>query len=172
MQNLDIISVNLWSILISLANLVLLFLIIKKFLYQPVKNMMQARKEAIDGQYHRAEEAEQSAMAQKTVYENKLAAASEEADLILQSAVQNARDREKDIVTEAKNEADRILRRAEENAAMELKKAENTIKNEIVEVSAKISEKILQREISARDHEQLIDRLIEEIGEASNETQQ
>ena len=171
MQNLDIISVNLWSILISLANLVLLFLIIKKFLYKPVKNMLAARKDAIDSQYRRAEEAEHTALMQKEQYETKLAGAKGEADQILQSAVQNARDREKDILTEAKTEADRILRRAEENAAMELKKAESAIKNEIVEVSTKLSEKILQREISAEDHEDLIYSFINEIGEEHNEKQ-
>ena len=171
MQNLDIISVNLWSILISLANLVLLFLIIKKFLYKPVKNMLEARKDAIDSQYRRAEETEQSALLQKEQYDAKLQGAKEEADQILQNAVQNARDREKDILTEAKTEADRILRRAEENAAMELKKAESSIKNEIVEVSAKLSEKILQREISAKDHEKLIDSFINEIGEENHEQQ-
>lgn len=171
MQNLDIISVNLWSILISLANLVLLFLIIKKFLYKPVKNMLEARKEAIDSQYRRAEEAEQTALLQKEQYETKLQSAKDEADQILQNAVQNARDREKDILTEAKTEADRILRRAEENAAMELKKAESSIKNEIVEVSAKLSEKILKREISAKDHEKLIDSFINEIGEENHEQQ-
>ena len=39
-QSLDIISVNIWQILISLINLLLLFLIIKKFLFKPVQNML------------------------------------------------------------------------------------------------------------------------------------
>ena len=42
-QNLDIISVNIWQILISLINLLLLFLIIKKFLYKPVKKFIAQR---------------------------------------------------------------------------------------------------------------------------------
>ena len=171
MQNLDIISVNLWSILISLANLLLLFWIVKKFLYKPVKKMLDARKETIDGSYKRAEEAEQTALLHKKEYEEKLSGAKSEADEIIHSAVQSAKDREKDILTEAKSEADRILRRAEENAALELKKAENTIKEEIVEVSTLISEKILKREISAEDHQTLIDDFINGIGE-NNEDQQ
>ena len=40
MQSLDVISVNIWQIVISLANLALLFLLLKKFLYQPVKRML------------------------------------------------------------------------------------------------------------------------------------
>lgn len=171
MQSLDVISVNLWSILISLANLLLLFWIVKKFLYQPVKKMLNARKENIDGTYKRAEKAEEIALLHKKEYEVKLSGAKEEADEIIHSAVQNAKEREKDILTEAKSEADRILQRAEENAALELKKAENTIKDEIVEVSTLLSEKILKREISAEDHQSLIDDFINRIGE-NNEDQQ
>ncbi len=171
MQTLDIISVNLWSILISLANLFLLFLIIKKFLYKPVKKMLEARRETIDGQYRRAEDAEKTALLQKKEYEEKLQGANAEADAIIHSAVQTAKDREKDILTDAKSEAERILRRAEENAAMELKKAESTIKDEIVEVSAKLSEKILKREVTTADHSALIDDFINGIGEENDEDQ-
>ncbi len=171
MQNLDVISVNLWNILISLANLLLLFWIVKKFLYGPVKKMLDSRKEKIDGSYKRAKEAEQTALLHKKEYEEKLSGAKEEADEIIHSAVQTAKDREKDILTEAKSEADRILQRAEENAALELKKAESTIKDEIVEVSTLLSEKILKREISAEDHQSLIDDFINGIGE-NNEDQQ
>ena len=37
MQSLSIISVNIWQILISFANLAILTWIIKKFLFKPVK---------------------------------------------------------------------------------------------------------------------------------------
>ena len=47
MQSLDVISVNIWQILASLANLVLLFLMVKKFLYKPVKKMLEQRQNAI-----------------------------------------------------------------------------------------------------------------------------
>ena len=37
MQNLDVISVNIWAIIASLCNLLILTLIVKKFLFKPVK---------------------------------------------------------------------------------------------------------------------------------------
>jgi len=168
MQTLDIISVNLWNILISLANLWVLFLIIKKFLYKPVKKMLDGRKETLDAQYRRADEAEQSALLHKKEYEEKLQGAKEEADEIIQSAVLAAKDREKDILTDAKEEADRIIRRAEESADLEIKKAEDSIKHEIVEVSTKLSEKLLGREITPEDHSALIDDFINGIGEEND----
>ena len=49
-ESLDVISVNIWHILISLINLVLMFLLVKKFLYKPVKKMMKERQDAVDRQ--------------------------------------------------------------------------------------------------------------------------
>ena len=50
MQTLEIISINIGQILISLCNLVLLFLALKKFLFQPVKKALAQRQEALDAQ--------------------------------------------------------------------------------------------------------------------------
>ena len=47
-QTLDVISINLWQILISLANLLLIFLILKKLLWKPVKKVMQQRRDMVD----------------------------------------------------------------------------------------------------------------------------
>ena len=58
MQSLEVISINIWSILISLANLCILYMLFKKFLYKPVKATLNARQEAIDAQYRAADEAE------------------------------------------------------------------------------------------------------------------
>ena len=58
MQNLEIISVNIWNILISLANLVILFLILKHFLFKPVKKVMDERAKSIQDGYDNAEKAQ------------------------------------------------------------------------------------------------------------------
>ena len=57
MQSLDVISVNIWQMLASLANLVLIFLLVKKFLYKPVKKMLETRQNAIQSDYDAAEDA-------------------------------------------------------------------------------------------------------------------
>ena len=54
MQSLEVISVNLWQILISLVNLFLLFLILKRFLYKPVKSVLEQRQKELDDQYEAA----------------------------------------------------------------------------------------------------------------------
>lgn len=165
MQTLEIISVNLWAILISLLNLLLLFLILKKFLYKPVKKMLAQRQQQIDDQYKAAEEAEQKALADKAAWEDKLQHAEGEADALLKAAVANADRRSDVIVAEARDKAADILRRAENEAELERRKAEAGIKQEIVDVSALLATQMLGREVRAEDHRELIDSFIEEIGD-------
>lgn len=168
MQSLDVISVNIWQMLVSLANLILLFLLIKKFLYKRVKNMLEIRQKTIQGDYDAAKEAKEQAIADRKTYEDKLSTAKAEADKVIKSAVDVANEREKEIIDEAKMKADGIIRQAQNDAVLERKKAEDSIKREIVEVSSLLTEKMLEREVSVDDHKKFIDSFIEGIGDEND----
>lgn len=168
MQTLDIISVNLWQILISLANLAILFFILKKFLFAPVKKMFAQRQRELDERYAAADAAEASANESKAEWESKLSGADAQADAIIAEATDLARLRGDKIVAEARDRADSIIRAAENEAELERKKATEGIKREIVEVSGALTEKMLEREINAEDHRALIDSFIEKIGEGND----
>ena len=168
MQTLDIISVNLWQILISLANLVIIFLLLKKFFYQPVKNMLEKRQAEIDQRYSDAEMAQKCADENKAAWDEKMKIASSEANSILKIATATAEKRAEAIVSEAKEKAEGIVRRAETEAELELKKAADEVKREIVEVSGALTEKMLEREINSEDHRKLIDSFLENIGEKND----
>ncbi len=168
MQTLDVISVNIWQMLASLGNLILLFLIVKKFLYKPAKRMLEARQNAIQSDYDAAAEAKEQAYSEKIKYEEKLQSAKSEADEVIKSAVNIANEREKEIIAQAKAKADGIVRQAENEAVLERKKAEDAVKKEIVEVSSLLTEKVLEREVSAQDHQRFIDSFIESIGDEND----
>lgn len=165
MQTLDVISVNIWQILISLINLVLLFLIMKKFLFGPIKKIMEKRDNEINERYISAKEAEDTALESKKEWEEKLSGASKDADNILKNATEQAKYRGDVLISEAKEKAESIIRMAQNEAELERKKATDGIKREIVEVSGKLAEKMLEREINNDDHRGLIDSFIEEIGD-------
>ena len=164
-ETLDIISVNLWQMAASLLNLLLLFLVVKKFLYKPIKKMLDERQNTIEGNYEAAEKAKEEALNEKLAYEEKIKDAKEEAAGIIKSAAEKAELRGEKIVAEAKEKADGIIRRAENDAELELKKAEDRIKQEIVDVSTLLAEKMLEREVKADDHKAMIDSFIDSIGE-------
>ena len=165
MQSLDIISVNLWHVLISLINLVLLFLIVKKFLFKPVNKLLNERRSQISESYAKADAAVNEANASKAEWEARLATANDEADRIVKDATEAADYRARQIVSEANVKADDIVRRAETEALLTVKKAEDGIKREIVEVSSLLTEKLLEREIRSEDHRRMIDEFIEDLGE-------
>ena len=165
MQNLGIISVNIWSILISLANLAILFLILKKFLYKPVQKMLDERRAQIDGDYADANAAKQSAEAKDAELTEQLAGAKAQAEGIVKEAADIAKARGDKIVEEARATADGIIRQAEEDAELERKRVGETIKEQIVDVSTALAEKMLEREVNADDHKALIDDFIDKIGE-------
>ena len=166
MQSLDVISINIWQILVSLLNLVILFLVVKKFLYKPVKKMLTERQANIDKQYSDAEQAKIKALEDQQLYEEKLSAASMEADGVIQSAVDTAKAREKEIIADAKKKAEGIVLKAESDAKLAVLKAEDSIRREIIDVSTALTEKVLEREISADDHKNLIDSFIDNIGDS------
>ena len=164
-EALDVISINFWSVVFSLLNLVILFVLAKFLFYKPVKKMLADRQKTIDDSYQRAEDAEKEALKSKEDYEMQIAGAKDEADDIIKNAVATAKAREKDIISEAKVESEQIIKTARENAELEIKKAQEVIKGEIVDVSTKLTEKLLEREINMDNNKDLVDSFIDEIGE-------
>lgn len=165
MQNLDIISVNIWQIVISLANLVILFLILKRFLFEPVKKIVADRQNEIDTQYRKAERAKREADEIKADWEGKIATAEARADEIINEAVERADRRNEVMLYESREKADQIIRKGKAEVERDRREARETIKKEIVDVSQAISEQIIGREINMDDHRDLIDSAIDRIGE-------
>jgi len=163
MQFLDVISVNIWAILASLANLLILAWIIKRFLFKPVKKVVDARRAAIDDDYAKADTARSEAEELRRNYEASMAAAQQTSDQIIAEASRTAEYRSNEIVAEAREKATEIRRQAEADAVLERKKAEDEMKHEIADVSAQLTGKLLQREINEEDHRNLIDSFLNDL---------
>lgn len=165
MQTLEVISVNLWDIIISLLNLLILFLLFKKFLFKPVENMLAKRQREIDEKYEAADEAKRSAEEDKSLWDEKIGTVKAKTDEMIKKAQESAKLQGDSIVSKAREQADGIIRQAETQAQLEMQKAEDEIKKEIVEVSTALANKLLEREINIDDHHGLIDSFIEKIGD-------
>lgn len=169
MQNLDVISINIWQIVISLVNLLILFLILKKFLYKPVREMLDKRQAAVDEVYSLANEALEEAHRDREAYEKKLLGADEKCDEIIRTAQTNAKRRSESIISEAEEKASDMIRRAENEIELEKNGAAAEMKNQIAELSVQLAEKLLGREMNAADHREFIDSFINSIGNESED---
>lgn len=166
-QSLDIISVNLWQILISLANLLIMFFILKRFLFKPVKKVVSERQQQVDKLYGDAEESRNAAAEMKREYEERLAAAREEADGLVRSAVQTAQRKSDAIVSDASSQASHIKQKAEEEIAQERRQMLLDVRGEISDIAVSIASKVVGREVNKQDHDSFVDEFIRNVGEES-----
>ncbi|MBR5311516.1 MAG: F0F1 ATP synthase subunit B [Clostridia bacterium] len=162
-EYLELISINLIDMLITIGNLLVLTWVFKKFLWDRVQKVLAARREQVDGLYQEAEVAKEAALKDKTEYEAKLSQADAEAESILKKASARAERRSDEIIENANRKAEETMKKADADIAQEKKKAMNDLKNEISEISVQIAETIVQREINEDDHRELIDSFIENL---------
>ena len=109
-----VISLDVWTMLFTFMNLLLLFYFARKFLFKPIKNMIDNRQKEIDDLYDDAGKAKSDAEQFKAEYEVKLEQATAESEEIMRRAVRNAQLKEEEILKEARDEAAKTLQRAEE----------------------------------------------------------
>ncbi len=168
MQTLDVISVNVWSILLSLLNLALLFLAAKKFLFRPVVKLFAEREARVKSLYTEAEAArrEQTALAEE--YRARMDTVRKEAEGIVKSASEQAASDARQIVRVAEARAEQITQEAREQLEREREKLRADVRHEIAEGAFAVAEKILSREVRREDHASFVADVIAQM-EADDE---
>lgn len=159
------IGINFWTAFFVLMNTLAIFFVAKKFLFVPVKNMIDSRQKEIDAMYDAAGSAKESAQALENEYKEKLAQAQQTSDRMVKDAVARGQNRQDEIISQANAEARAILDKAAADIAQEKKKALNDAKNEISELAMAIAEKVVGRELNDVDQAKLVDEFINELGD-------
>ena len=161
-----LIGINVWTMIFTFCNLMIVFFFAKKFLLGPIKKMIDNRQKEIDDMYADAEKSVEDGNRFRDEYEEKLKVAREESDAIMRETVRNARLKEETIIREARDEASLILKRADEQIEMERRQAVNDIKNDVSGMAVDIAGAVLGRDIKAEEHSALIDSFIDSFGES------
>ena len=159
------VGVNFFTMLFAWANLLILYFVLRKLLFNPIKNMIDSRQKEIDDMYENAEKNKAEAEEMRETYEKKLESATEESEEILRSAQRRALLREEEILKEAAEQARRTKERAEEQIALEKRQAMNDIKDEVSAIAIQIAEAVVARDVKAEEHEKLIDGFIDTMGD-------
>ncbi|MBQ7363325.1 MAG: F0F1 ATP synthase subunit B [Clostridia bacterium] len=159
------VGVNFWTMLFAWCNLLILYIFLKKFLFKPIKKMIDSRQAEIDGMYSDAEGKRAEADAMRAEYEARLSEAKEESEEILKSARRRAALKEEEILNDAKAEAARVLERADEEIELERKRILNEVKDEVSGLAVGIASAVIGRDVTEEEHHELIDTFIDEVGE-------
>lgn len=153
------------TMIATLINTLILFLVLKHFLFKPVNKILDERKKNVEETYRQADEKLTEAARLESEYTEKLANAKEESAEIVKNATKRAQTRSDEIIAEAKSEASSIIVKANADIEKEKKRAVNQIKDEISDIALAVAEKVVEKEIDPKDHERLIESFISELGE-------
>ena len=162
-----LITLDGWTFVAQICNLMIQLVIFKKLLLNPVKKVIAERKAKADSQNADAQKLRTEAEAMKAEYEQNLQNARTEANQIVAAAQKTATARSEELLGEARAQAAALKQKAEADIAQERKKAVNEVKDEIGGMAMEIASKVVEREIREADHKDLIDEFIKNVGEAS-----
>lgn len=161
----NFIGFNPWTALFTLLNMVLTFLILKKFLFKPVNKMIDNRQKEIDELYASANAARKDAETMRDDYTRKLSEAKETSAQIVAEATQEANRRSDEIIRQARQDADAMRQKAGTDIALEKKKALNEVKGDISKIALDIAGKVVERELDSADQERLVEGFLREMGD-------
>ena len=164
--NLPLVTIDPGTIVFTLINTLIIFILFKVFLFKPVGKILDKRNEMAAAEIAEAKRAKESAAKTEQEYIEKLAKAKEEAADIMKQATLRAQKREEEIVNEANQKAAEIKARAEENIERDKQRAVNDIKDEISDIVIMAASKVVEKEISAKDNEAIIADFLHNVGTA------
>ena len=162
---LAFVTIDGWTLIFTWGNLLILFLLMKKFLFGPVKKIIDARDNEIREKLDSADRSVKQAEEMKYKYTKLLSDAKSEADDILKNATKKAVLKEEEILFEAQTKARGIMERAEAKIELDKKKLANDVKNDVASMAVSIASKIIQKDISEGDNDRIISEFIKEMGE-------
>ena len=155
-----------WELGIQIINTIILFWILMRILFKPVLNIIDARENAIKSDIATGEQAKNEGLALKAEYEQKLAVAKSEGQEIIKQATLRAEQKSEEIISTAKEEATSLKDRANKDITQEREKVMNELKNDISNIAILVASKVIEKDIDQAKHEEMINKFIEEVGEA------
>ena len=162
---LAFVTIDKWTLIFTWANLLILFLLMKKLFFKPIKNILKQREDEINSLYDKANSSSEKAEKLKQEYENSLNDAANEANNIVGEAVKNAEARKSAIIDDAKKEAKGIIDKATREIEQEKNAAVSEIKTDISSLAVDIAKKVIEKDLKKEDHEKMIDDIISKMGE-------
>lgn len=161
----EFITIDPTTIVATLLNLLILFLILKFLLFKRVNAVIEDRQKEIAQSFEEADETKLRAKALENEYSERLGQAKEESAAIVRDSTRKAQERSDKIIDDANNEARQIIDRAHNEIEREKKRAVNSVKNEISDIAFDVAQTLVEKEISRSDNERLIDEFIDGLGD-------
>ena len=153
------------NLVFTIINLLVLYLLMKKFLFGPIIKVMDVRKAMIDQQFAGAKEQEDQAKALIEQYEGALKSAREESFQIMEQARKEAKAQADKTVEDTQAKVSAMLAKAQEDINTERENAMRQMKDDVASLAMEAAGKIIGKNSGADQDLSLYDQFIEKAGD-------
>lgn len=145
----------------QILNFAILLFLMQRFLYKPMLNMLQERRERIRESLAEAERVREEAERQRQEYERELARQRQESQERIQRAMQASEEAREQIIAEARREAEAIKARAREEIEYERRQALEALRLQVADLAILAARKVLDGALDEKAQRQLIQEFID-----------
>ncbi|MCR4841825.1 MAG: ATP synthase F0 subunit B [Eubacterium sp.] len=158
------------NIIITIINLLVLYVLMRKFLINPVRNIMEQRRQLIEGTMEEARAAKEGALEMKKDYEGKLASADTEARAIVAEARDKATAEYDKRIAACEADIERRRVEAKERMDSEWDQTKRAIRSEVASVAMAAAVKVMGEKNTAFMDEEAYNAFLGEMGETGETT--
>lgn len=157
-----------WNLVLTIINLIVLYLLLKKFLFKPVLSIMEKREKMIQDSIASARNQEGQAQELKEQYEQALASARDESAQIVEKARVDARKEYDKILADADVQAKKLVEQARKDAELDKEKAKKEVQAEVAGLAMAAVSRILTDGSDAGSDRALYNQFLKKAGEAND----
>ena len=152
------------NLLYTVVNILVLFLLLRKFLYKPVMNIIAQRQKQVDDALAAAETSKKEAATTLNTAQDKLRNVDAEAAARRETYEQQAETAKQQLLAEAQKQADAIVAEGKAAAEAERQHKLREADAQTTALARAMCEKLLSRNLTEQDDSRLLDDLLEKAG--------
>ena len=152
---------NLTLLIQDIAFIVLMVLLVR-YLYRPISQVLEARTKRIQDGLRAAEEAKRDREAAEQEYQLRMESARREGQALLDRIAKQGEDLRKELETKAREQADALIARARAEIQQEREKAVQDLREQVADLAVLAASRIIGESLDLKKHRELIERAIEE----------
>lgn len=155
-------DINIWNFIWAGINLILLLILMKIFLFKPIRKMMEKRTQMVQDELDSAKKTREEAEQLREQYDNELGSAKDEAQKIIDKAHEDAETERAAIIKRSQEEAERIVADAGKTIENERKRVLAQAQTHIADLAVEAASRIIGENVDDEKNRRLVDKFLEE----------
>lgn len=152
-----------WDLVWRILNFTILAVVLFKVLKKPLSSLLSGRQASLKDKFDELDKQKAEAEGKYAEYEKKLATIEQEVKTVVQGYIEQGEAEKNRIIEEAHKAAGLIKQQAQFAIEQEMNRARLALRAEVADLSVKLAEELIKKNITEADHKQLIDEYIAKV---------